>query len=291
MRSDDDSWDIVTGVGATALFVAAARALEAQKIEPFAVDPYAAVFCDAAEGDWADVVHGNAPFHQLVAPGFGEHFVNFQGARTRFFDDFLRVAVAGGIRQVVIPAAGLDSRAYRMIWPDDAVLYELDRGPVLDWKHNVMEQCGFSPAVSLREVPVDLREDWQRALVESGFDSTVPSAWLVEGLLLYLPAEAQASLFRGIDCQSAPGSHLAANDSAPMDPAEFAVKLAEERQSRLTSHFDLIYNERVASVVDWFGEHGWTAGETPVAEFLSRAGRPTPGPTIARDAFVTAVKG
>ena len=291
MRSDGDSWSIATGVGSTALLTAAARALEAQKPEPLALDPFAAVFCDAAEGDWADVVHGNAPFHPLASSDFGEHFVNFQGARTRFFDDFLRSAVAGGVRQVVIPAAGLDSRAWRNIWPADAVVYEIDRGPVLEWKAAVMDERGFVPAVTLRSLDADLRQDWSSVLLDSGFDSELPSAWLIEGLLLYLPSSAQDDLFRFINALSAPGSHVAANDSSPLDPAEFESRLADEIAHGLPPHFQLIYNERSASVASWFSSYGWTATEIPVAEFLARADRPTPGISIARDTFTVAVKG
>lgn len=117
MRTEDDSWDVTTSVGSTGLLVAAARALETQKADPLAIDPYAEVFCRAAGGEWADVLDGKLPDHYLTTGDFGEHFVNFQGARTRYFDEYFSRATAAGMKQVVILAAGLDSRAFRLQWP------------------------------------------------------------------------------------------------------------------------------------------------------------------------------
>src|ERR1700722_8077561 len=105
MRSEGDTWDITTSVGSTALFVATARALEAQKPDPLVVDPFAEVFCRAVGGNAADVLDGKNPDHQLKSPDWGQHFVNFQGARTRYFDDYFRRAADAGARQVVILAA------------------------------------------------------------------------------------------------------------------------------------------------------------------------------------------
>lgn len=138
MRTEGDSWDITTSVGSTALFVATARALEAQKSDPLVVDPYAEAFCRAVGGSWADVLDGKLPDHKLKSTDFGEHFVNFQGARTKYFDEYFRRAAAAGARQVVILAAGLDSRAYRLPWPDGTTVFELDRPQVLDFKREVL---------------------------------------------------------------------------------------------------------------------------------------------------------
>ncbi|HEY2449929.1 MAG TPA: SAM-dependent methyltransferase, partial [Mycobacterium sp.] len=117
MRTDNDNWDITTSVGSTALFVATARALEAQKPYPLVIDPFAEVFCRAVGGNAADVLDGKNPEHELKTPDWGVHFVNFQGARTKYFDTYFRRAADAGVRQVVILAAGLDSRAYRLAWP------------------------------------------------------------------------------------------------------------------------------------------------------------------------------
>ncbi|MEB3020354.1 class I SAM-dependent methyltransferase [[Mycobacterium] crassicus] len=298
MRSEGDSWDITTSVGLTALRVAAARALEARKPDPLAVDPYAELFCRTAGGDWEAVVQGNLPEHQLLTSDFGEHFVNFQGARTRYFDDYCRQAVTAGVRQVVILAAGLDSRAYRLDWPDGTTIFELDQPQVLAFKSYVLSQRGIRAGAERREVAVDLREDWPEALRGSGFDPTQPSAWLVEGLLIYLPADAQDQLFTGIDDLAAPGSHVAVEDGAPMSDEDFEAavqaEVAADDDSRIFHR--LVYNERCAPADLWFGERGWTAVATPLGDYLQELGRPVPGPDseagpmIARNALVKAVK-
>jgi O-methyltransferase involved in polyketide biosynthesis len=90
VRSEGDTWDITTSVGSTALFVATARALEAQKPDPLAVDPYAELFCRAVGGPSADVLDGKDPDHPLKTDDFGQHFINFQGARTKYFDEYFR---------------------------------------------------------------------------------------------------------------------------------------------------------------------------------------------------------
>jgi len=276
VRTENDTWDIKTSVGSTALFVAAARALEAQKPKPVAVDPYAEVFCRAAGGEWADVLDGNAPEHQLKTE-FGEHFVNFQGARTRYFDTYFRAAAAEGVRQIVLLAAGLDSRAYRLAWPDGTVVFELDQPQVLEFKREVLAQHGETPTAERREIAVDLRDDWPRALRDSGFDPSKPSAWIAEGLLIYLPATAQHQLFAGIDALAAPGSHVAVEEAVPVDAEAFEAKREEERAAgNEDTFFTLVYNEQHEPAAEWFGRRGWTAGATRLPDYLRSVGRPVP---------------
>src|SRR6478752_1477435 len=243
MRTDNDTWDITTSVGSTALFVAAARALEARKPDPLAVDPYAEVFCRAVGGTWADVLDGKAPDNKLMTE-FGTHFVNFQGARTRYFDAYFARAVAAGVRQIVIIAAGLDSRAYRLDWPDGTVIYELDQPQVLEFKRGVLAGRGEKPRAERVEIAVDLREDWLQALRDNGFDDTRPAAFIAEGLMIYLPATAQGELFRGIDALAAPGSFVAIEEGEPMPDEVFqTVRAAEKAEGGDAVFFQLIYNE------------------------------------------------
>jgi methyltransferase (TIGR00027 family) len=300
VRTEDDNWDITTSVGSTALFVATARALEAQKPDPLAVDPFAEVFCRAVGRNWADVLDGKDPEHQLKTPDWGEHFVNFQGARTRYFDDYFRRAADAGVRQVVILAAGLDSRAYRLAWPDETTIFELDRPQVLEFKREVLAEQRAEPNAECREVAVDLREDWPQALRDSGFDTAKPSAWIAEGLLIYLPATAQQQLFTGVDALASPGSHIAVEDGAPMPPDAFAAAVEEERAAVARGEqrlfFQLIYNEQFAPAEQWLGDRGWTVVATPLADYLRQLGRPVPGMDIeagsmvARNTLVSAVK-
>ncbi|BDB40112.1 MULTISPECIES: class I SAM-dependent methyltransferase [Mycobacterium] len=299
MRSERDTWDITTSVGSTALFVATARALEAQKPEPLVVDPYAEMFCRAVGGTWADVLDGNAPDHELKSDDFGQHFVNFQAGRTKYFDAYFERAAAAGARQVVILAAGLDSRAYRLPWPDGTTVFELDQPQVLEFKRQVLAEHGVQPRAQRREIAVDLRDDWSQALQDNGFDSTKSSAWIAEGLLIYLPAAAEEQLFTGIDALAAPGSHVAVEDGAPLPPDEFEARIAEERANPDRGRrpfFQLVYNEQCAPAAEWFGQHGWTAIGTPLNDYLREVGRPIPGPDsqaaamFARNTLVSATK-
>jgi methyltransferase (TIGR00027 family) len=300
MRSEGDSWDITTSVGWTALNVATARALEAQKPNPLVVDPFAEVFCRAVGGASADVLDGKAPEHRLKTE-WGEHFVNFQAARTRYFDDYFRRAADAGVRQVVIVAAGLDSRAYRLPWPAGTTIFELDRSPVLEFKRQALTASGALANAERREVAVDLRDDWPEALRNSGFDGLQRSAWIVEGLLIYLSATAQQQLFTGIDALASVGSHLAVEDGSPMPPDDFSAAVEEERAAAAEGEqhvfFQLVYNEQCAPAEQWFGERGWTATPTPLAACLRDVGRPVPGPDtvagpmVARNTLVSATKG
>ncbi|MGV0714156.1 class I SAM-dependent methyltransferase [Mycolicibacterium sp. XJ662] len=287
MRSDDDSWDITTSVGSTALFVAAARALEAQKPDPVAVDPFAEVFCRAVGGQWADLLDGDAPDHALKTD-FGTHFVNFQAVRTKYFDTYFRAAADAGVRQVVLLAAGLDSRAYRLDWPDATVCYELDQPGVLEFKREAL--IDHTPKADRREVAVDLRDDWPRALRDTGFDVSAPSAWIAEGLLIYLPAAAQHQLFTGIDALAASGSHVAVEEAPPMDAGAFEAKREEERAAgEEGTFFTLVYNEQHQPAAEWFGARGWRADPTPLPDVLRDNGRPVPAPDTDAGLMTTTI--
>ncbi len=227
-----------------------------------------------------------------------EHFVNFQGARTRYFDKYFGRVAAAGVRQIVILAAGLDSRAYRLSWADGTTIFELDRPQVLDFKREVLSGVDAQPRAERREIAVDLREDWPQALRDSGFDAAKPSAWIAEGLLIYLPAAAEEQLFTGIDSLAGPGSHVAVEDGAPLDDDEFQSRLDDERAGgdAQRAFFQLVYNERHAPATEWFGSRGWTAVGTPLADYLREVGRPVPGPesefgsSVARNTLVSAAR-
>lgn len=297
MRTDGDSWDITTSVGSTALFVAAARALEAQKADPLAVDPFAEVFCRAAGGQWAEVLDSTAEGTgaQRLRSDFGAHFTSFQGARTKYFDAYFAEAARAGVRQVVILAAGLDSRAYRLAWPDGTVVYELDQPEVLEFKRTALGDA--RPRAERREVAVDLRDDWPAALSAAGFDASRPSAWIAEGLLIYLPATAQQQLFTGVDRLAATGSRVGVEEGRPMPAAAWEAKKAEERAAGEDgSFFTLVYNEQHAPAAEWFGARGWRAVDTPLLDYLNDVGRPIPaddpdaGPMAGSITLVSAVK-
>src|ERR1700728_168608 len=211
-RSDTDSWDLASSVGATATMVAAARAVATEDADPIISDPFAAPLVRAVGIDFfTRVVDG-----EITPTDTGDNgnvelqtLTDSLAVRTRFFDEFFINAAAAGIGQAVVLAAGLDARAYRLAWPTGSVVYEVDQPKVVAFKTQTMARLGAEPTAQRRTVSVDLRDDWPAALRDSGFDDTKPSAWSAEGLLMYLPPEAQDRLFDHIAVLSAPGSQLA----------------------------------------------------------------------------------
>ncbi|MEW2079049.1 SAM-dependent methyltransferase [Streptomyces sp. NPDC013433] len=196
------------GVGLTALLVAAARALETYRPDSLAQDAYAEHFVRAAPAcaDWPVRV-------QQVPDGDGNplwgRFARYFGLRTRVLDDFLLRSVRTGARQVVLLGAGLDTRVFRLDWPSDCVVFEIDRAGVLAFKHRVLTDLPATPKAKRVPIPVDLRADWVTALTTAGFDPAAPSVWLAEGLLFYLPSPAETYLIDAVDRLTAEGSALA----------------------------------------------------------------------------------
>ena len=270
MRTDEDSWDINTGVGSTALFVAAARALGARATDATACDPFAELFVSAAGGEWAGLLAGRVPDHPLLTPDFGARFQQHQLARTRYFDDYTHAAATSGIRQIVILAAGLDSRAYRLPWLANRTVYELDRPQVLEFKRTTLAAAGENPLADRREVAVDLRGDWPKALYDSGFDAEQPTAWLIEGLLIYLTPDAQDGLFTSVDTVSAAGSTAAIEQMDPL-PTDAAEALAAGGNSG-AEWVQLIYNEPRDEVTAWFADHGWTGERVDLPDYIRALG-------------------
>jgi methyltransferase (TIGR00027 family) len=296
-RTDNDSWEITESVGSTALGVAAARAAETESENPLIRDPFARAFLEAAgEGMWSLTSDPrlSAEMKQR-APDVQAHMqvmVDFMAVRTAWFDEFFLDAVSSGVRQVVILAAGLDARSWRLPWPDGTTVYELDQTKVLDFKSSTLQRRGAQPTAQLVSVAVDLREDWPTALREAGFDASLPTVWSAEGLLRYLPAAAQDLLFERIDSLSASGSWLATNAPAKsaVDPGllasqrEQAKRLraaaAEVLDAEIPDVEDLWYPEERTEVTDWLGAHGWDASLIGMADLLARYGRHIPGDDV-----------
>ncbi|MCV7282793.1 class I SAM-dependent methyltransferase [Mycolicibacterium flavescens] len=271
-RSDDDTWDVTESVGATALGVAWSRAQENNSECPLFLDPFAQLFVDAAvERGWrqppADVVE------RIKAIG------GYAASRTKWFDEFLIAAGANGIDQVVILAAGLDARAWRLPWVDGTVVYEIDQPRVLAFKADTLRRHGVTPMAQYRPVPIDLREDWPRALLDAGFDPSEPTAWTAEGLLPYLPAAGQDLLFERIHDLSARGSRIAVESFGAgfFDP-EYLARLRESRAQAGGSDDtfdvqDLWYVEERTEVAAWLAGRGWDVTALPAADLMGRYGR------------------
>jgi methyltransferase (TIGR00027 family) len=209
VRYDGDTWDLASSVGATATSVAASRALASQGPDALIDDPYADALVKAV-GLESLIRMANGEATDEDDPMLNRRRMIEQIAvRTRFFDDFFINAARDGVRQAVILASGLDTRAYRMSWPAGAVVFELDQPQVIEFKTRVMADLGVSPTAERRAISIDLRDDWPTALQENGFDVNQPTAWIAEGLLIYLPPEAQDRLLDNITALSAPGSRFA----------------------------------------------------------------------------------
>jgi methyltransferase (TIGR00027 family) len=256
-RTDADSWDLASSVGATATMVAAARALASNEPDRLIDDPYAAALVRAVGVDFfTRLVDGEIPLSTIE--GDGPRVI---AVRTRFFDDFFIDAGAAGIRQAVILASGLDSRPYRLPWPQGSTVYEIDQPKVIEFKTTTMTAIGATPTAERRAVSIDLREDWPAALRRSGFDETQPTAWSAEGLLIYLPPEAQDRLFDDIAALSAPGSQLA-TEYHPDAGASIGERAAAMRSEWEQHGFDvdlskLFYAGERNPVVDYLTDHGW----------------------------------
>jgi methyltransferase (TIGR00027 family) len=216
--SAPETWDIASGPGLTALGLAASRLVESGRPDRLVDDPLAAAFLDAIDSPVPFPVRWPAPEEtpsdQQALHLHGSRYI---GLRTRFYDDFLRSAVIDGIRQVVVLAAGLDTRAFRLPLPSDLRLYELDQPQLLDFKNRVLDGRSERPVCVRRTVGADLRSDWSDQMLRQGFDPSQPTAWIAEGLLAYLPADAEHRLTQQIDDLSAPTSQLAADRILDID--------------------------------------------------------------------------
>jgi methyltransferase (TIGR00027 family) len=304
-RTHNDSWDIATSVGATAVMVALARAAETASADPLIRDRFAEVLVSTPELEGVrEQVHAWWTGDEDDDPDFtvnSQHMINYQAVRTHFFDAYFAEAVAAGIRQVVILAAGLDSRAYRLDWPDGTVVYELDLPKVLEYKAETLAGHGATPVADRRPVPVDLRHDWPQALRDAGFDAAEPTAWLAEGLLPFLPAAAQEAMFASIDALSGSGSRVAVeifgvDQEKRREAEEKWQELRAKRQARgqdtSFNPFDLWFDdEGRPDCADWFATHGWSPRTVNAREEALRLGRaPQSDERPFINHFVTAIK-
>jgi methyltransferase (TIGR00027 family) len=189
--------------------------------------------------------------------------------RTRFFDNFFADAAAAGVRQAVILAAGLDTRAYRLQWPSGTVVYEVDQSQVIEFKTRTLADLGATPAADRKAVAVDLRNDWPGALRDNGFDSRRPTAWIAEGLLGYLPPDAQDRLFDNITALSSAGSRIGTGYVPDMrDRIAKRGKEISERWRRLGLNMnwaELVYDGERNDAAEYLTGRGWqtTVHTTP----------------------------
>lgn len=277
-RTDDDSWDLATSVGATATLVATARALASRQPDPLIDDPFAeslvravgvAAFSDALDSD-----------DGLADGETARLLIDVVAVRTRFYDDFFVDSATAGIRQAVILASGLDARAYRLDWPPGMTVFEIDQPDVIAFKSRLLDGRGVSPSAERRAVGIDLRDDWAAALHSAGFDEQKPTAWIAEGLLVYLPPEAQDRLLDAISELSAPESRFA-TEYHPDGGAGIARRAAPMSAQLAASGLDLnlgdlFYASPRNSVVDHLQQLGWEVSARSRAEVFAAYGRHFP---------------
>ena len=283
-RTDTDTWDLATSVGATATMVAAARAIATKAENPLIDDRFAAPLVRAVGVDfftrWATGELDAADLDDSESAWRLEHMPDAMAARTRYFDSFFLDATQAGIRQAVILASGLDARAYRLAWPADMTVFEIDQPRVIEFKSTTLAGLRAAPTADLRTVSIDLRHDWPAALRHAGLDSEAPTAWIAEGLFGYLPPEAQDRLLDNITALSADGSRLA-TETVP-DMSHLDLENAREMMRKATAKWrdhgfelefaDLGYEGERNEVPTYLDNLGWRSVGTPISRLLADNG-------------------
>lgn len=285
-RTDNDTWDLASSVGATATMVAAARAVATKADNALIDDPFAEPLVRAVGVDFfTKLASGELRAADLdvdnASAGMARMTDNM-AVRTKFFDKFFTDAAAAGVRQAVILASGLDSRAYRLAWPAGMTVFEIDQPEVIEFKTRTLADIGAEPTADRRTVAVDLRFDWPSALIDAGFDPSRPAAWSAEGLLGYLPPDAQDKLLDTITELSAKGSHVAVESTASIDPAdhEKAIERMQEAAQQWRNHgfeldfADLIYMGDRNEASKYLADHGWQISSQSVNQLLTENGLP-----------------
>lgn len=284
-RAHDDEWDLASSVGATATMVAAGRAMATKDPRGLIHDPFADPLVRAVGVDFfIKMMDGELDLDAIENASLVrvQAMVDGMAVRTKYFDDYFLNATTAGVRQVVILASGLDSRAYRLPWPDGTVVYEIDQPRVIDFKTSTLAGIGAEPTATRRTVPIDLRADWPTALKAAGFDPAVPTAWLAEGLLIYLPPEAQDRLFDNITALSVPGSTIATEFVPGI--VDFDADRIREMSGSFRDHgvdidmASLVYAGERNHVVDYLRSKHWDVEGTTRAELFERNGIEAPAP-------------
>jgi len=280
-RTENDTWNLATSVGATATLVAAARAIATKADNPLIEDPFAEPLVRAVGVDfftrWASGEIDAADVDYDESSWKLQHMPDTMAARTRFFDEFFQDATQAGIRQAVILASGLDARAYRLAWPADMTLFEIDQPEVIEFKTSTLAGLGAAPQTDRRAVAIDLRQDWPTALLEAGLDKSRPTAWIAEGLFGYLPPAAQDALLENITALSAQGSRFAC-EAVPARP-EIDKEKARETMRRASTKWrehglelnftDLGFEGERNDVAAHLQDLGWRTVGTPMRQLLA----------------------
>jgi methyltransferase (TIGR00027 family) len=284
-RTHDDHWDLASSVGVTATMVAAGRAMATKDPRGLINDPFAEPLVRAVGVDlFTKLMDGELDLDAIenATPARMRAMTDGMAVRTRYFDDYFVDATGSGVRQAVILASGLDARAYRLPWPPGTVVYEIDQPRVIEFKTTTLAGAGAEPTATRRTVAIDLRADWPAALQAAGLDTTAPTAWLAEGLLIYLPPEAQDRLFDNITALSAPGSTIATEFVPGI--IDFDADRVRDMSDAFRDHgvdidmASLVYAGERNHVVDYLGTEGWDVEGVTRTELFRRHGIEVPAP-------------
>lgn len=302
-RTEGDTWDLANSVGATATMVAAARAAATRGSQPVITDPFAEPLVRAVGLDvFTKLANGELDSDDIEKSVGFPRMVDTFASRARFFDDYFAAAGKAGLRQVVIVASGLDSRAYRLPWPTGTTVYEIDQPEVIAFKTATLSQIGAAPTAELRTVGIDLREDWPAALQEAGFDPAQPTAWLAEGVLIgFLPPQAEVRLLDSLIPLSSEGSRLAADYGTIAGSSEESQKQARlmtegwRRQGLDMDLAGLTYPGEHTDVAAHLQANGWETTKSRLTDLFIAAGLPELGEAeqqgpAATVSFVRAVR-
>jgi len=264
---------------ATARWTAAVRAAESARGDRLFDDPWAAALAGPVGRSWIEQRPPDSVLPIVL--------------RTRYFDDWLGLVTGrDAIRQVGLMAAGLDTRAYRLGWPDQTRLFELDQPTVLRHKEEVLRAVGALSTCARHAVEADLTGSWADALLEAGFDRAQPSSWLLEGFLFYLPGAAIARLLDEVTDLAAPGSRMGFDIiNGPMLTSPWTRPWVD-MQAKAGAPWIGTMDDPVGSLA----ERGWRATLTQAGQPEANHGRwslpviPTTMPEMPHNWFVTAQK-
>ncbi|MFI5606611.1 SAM-dependent methyltransferase [Amycolatopsis sp. NPDC051903] len=255
------------------MYMSLLRHYESQRPDALFTDPFADVVVAALAGtpELDELAAGHGVAAESLEDRYATPEFRYFPVRTRYFDDRLTAALRGGIRQVVSLAAGLDGRPMRLDCPPGTRWYELDLPELVAFKETLVSRAGIAPTCTLRTVKADLAADWYSGLHEAGFDPRQPTAWLVEGLLMYLPHEAADRLLAELTRVSAPRSELLLEHLAGRMLTTRSGTIHDAVESQ-----DSGFVSARDDLADWLAGHGWRAEVHPGSDPAIGYGRLVP---------------
>jgi methyltransferase (TIGR00027 family) len=264
--SDDDT----RPVALTAQWTAKARAVESLRPDALFHDPWADLFAGESGERWLARQPPDHPGLRLAL-------------RTRFFDDFFGEHMRdGGPRQVVLLAAGYDTRAFRLAWPAGTTIFEIDQPAVLARKDAILRQAQAHPQCTRITIGMDLAFQWTAPLLAAGFRPDIPSIWLIEGLLMYLMPVDAGQVVAAVSQLAAEGSWLGLD---LLNLATLTSPWTRDRVERLANR-GMPWQFGIDDPQSWLASWGWSVQVTLMEEAGRRYQRwpyPPPPPTIPPD--------